>query len=191
MLCSDLLETIAQRKLSRNFPVPVRHPPPFSRPGLEYNARLRVKCHILQQCNTSLKVHCPEYFGNARLRQGPGQNQDCLFNHRRKTSISPKCTPDIPGRKKGIPKNFLPVRAAQKKVPEKPEKEAEIRFQSSFVFIVRKNSFLKIKYGEETGFGSWNIFKWLTVLYVDPQNLMKNRRNPSFLERVSVPREKQ
>jgi hypothetical protein len=114
------------------------------------------------------------------LRQGTGKNWGRLFNYRRKTVLSRKCAHDIPGRKIGISKKNRLIRAAEKKVPEKPENGAEIRFQSSFVFMVRKNSFLEIKYGEETGFGSWNIFKWLTVLYVDPQNLMTNRRNPSF-----------
>jgi len=40
------------------------------------------------------------------------------------------------------------------------------------------------------GSGAWIIFKWLTVLYVDPQNLMTNRRN-RLSGMVSVPREKQ
>lgn len=80
-------------------------------------------------------------------------------------------------RKKAIPEGFRSVRAVQGKRGEKPEYAAENRFQTSFVFIVREDSFRQIKYGEETGFRSWKTFKWLTVLYVDPQNVMTNRRN--------------
>ena len=32
-----------------------------------------------------------------------------------------------------------------------------------------KNSLQEIKYEEEPGFSSGKMFKWLTVLYVDPQ----------------------
>ena len=55
-----------------------------------------------------------------------------------------------------------------------------MQIPTSFVFMVRKNSFPAIKYGEEPAFRSGIMFKWLAVLYVDPQNLMTNRRNPSF-----------
>jgi len=35
------------------------------------------------------------------------------------------------------------------------------------------------------------MFKWLTVLYVDPQNLMTNRRKPPRKGPVSVSRQEQ
>jgi hypothetical protein len=60
-----------------------------------------------------------------------------------------------------------------------------IRFQ----IISSLNIFSTIVPAGIYGSGAWIIFKWLTVLYVDPQNLMTNRRNlPSGM--VSVPREK-
>ena len=78
------------------------------------------------------------------------------------------------GAKKTVPEGFRSFRAVQGKQDEKPEYAAENRFQTSFVFIVRENSFRQIKYGEETGFGSWKTFKCLTVLYVNPQIMMTN-----------------
>jgi hypothetical protein len=53
-----------------------------------------------------------------------------------------------------------------------------IRFRNIFLGIVRGRI-----YGEE----GWAIFKCPAVLYVDPQNLMTNRRNPPS-GRVSVSR---
>ena len=104
-------------------------------------------------------------------------------------SASPKCAPEITVRKNAVQKSFRPIRAVQKKGPVNPEYVAEIRFQTHFVIMVRKNSLRVINHGEETTFWLWKILIWLPVLYVDPQNLMTNRRNLPFKERVSVPRE--
>ena len=56
--------------------------------------------------------------------------------------------------------------------------------------MVRKNSLRIIKYGGKSGFASENMFKWLIVLYVDPQFLMTNRRKLPTGQ-VPVSREKE
>jgi len=66
-----------------------------------------------------------------------------------------------------------------------------IRFGCRNQIIRNPYIFPAIQPGKKLHFPTWIIFKCLAVLYVDPQNLMTNRRNRSLVGPVSVSREKQ
>jgi hypothetical protein len=68
---------------------------------------------------------------------------------------------------------------------------AEIRFGLQNQIIAPGYIFVAIECKKSQWFTGWIIFKCLAVLYVDPQNLMTNRRNLPLVGKVSVSREKQ
>jgi len=53
----------------------------------------------------------------------------------------------------------------------------KITFPVDFVIMVCQNRLQEIKRRRKKTRGSRIMFKWFAVLYVDPQNLMTNRRN--------------
>jgi len=147
-----------------------------------------VKTHILQ-IRPAPASRFRWFSEHARLRQGSGQDLSASFILRRgpgfyRFAPAKKCC-TLPCLPHAIARFAQGPATGSGIVIFRTRSCFGIRFQ----IIRNPDNFSAIVPAGIYGSEAWIIFKWLIVLYVDPQNLMTNRRNrpPG---KVLVPREK-
>jgi hypothetical protein len=120
------------------------------------------------------------YSCHARLRHGASKKFEKEADLRHKTGDFPCRAREYLWDRKMVAGN-IPVRSrSTKKKSGTREFTAKKRFPAGFVFMTRLNSIRKIKYRRKKGFGPGIMFKWFTVLYVDPQKSDDEPTKPSL-----------